>query len=492
MFRGFTRYGFVLVLFAAQGCGSGDSSNPCSGVNCSSRGFCEPVQGAPYCACIGGYHPVDLACVRDDPDDPCLGNECFGHGACGVIDGDPRCTCEPGYQNLSGPDCDTLQCDLICAPVPPSDGGGEADDGAVCVPAGPERCNLGDDDCDGLTDEDFDLDFDLANCGACGAVCADAARGVGACVLGDCTMTCVAGWADLDGDPTNGCEATCTPDPAHAESECNGVDDDCDGLTDEDWTTIDGCGEGICRRSSICHGGTITCRPRLPPAATDETCDGLDDDCDGLTDEDCAAADADADGDAGPECGNGTREGTEECDTTVPESCGRCGEGTRTCQSDCTWGGCSGTGCAPDDTQPCGICGDNGTQTCGGDCGWGSCDIGPTRCNSASDCYTCATGCTSCCNTSNCYYNACLCDSPGVPTSCTTGAGCAGTRTCSGSCSWSSCVATAATCTDVFGAPVCSGSIGTTPSGCAIDCRRCTCSSGSWTSCGACGLACPV
>jgi hypothetical protein len=46
----------------------------------------------------------------------------------------------------------------------PLDGGFDA-----CFPT--ETCNGLDDDCDGETDEDFDLTSDEANCGACGSAC---------------------------------------------------------------------------------------------------------------------------------------------------------------------------------------------------------------------------------------------------------------------------------------------------------------------------------
>jgi len=346
----------LVAGLACSGCATGgEGGDPCSGVGCSSRGFCVADQGQTYCACIAGYHPVLRACEPNDSANPCLGIDCSGHGTCRVDADGPTCDCADGYRTLAGSACTDRECDLVCVPAVATDGG-------PCVPEGAERCDGRDNDCDGLTDEDFDLDFERANCGGCGVACTDASHGRGTCVLGDCEMLCEPGWANVDGNPSNGCEAVCEPDPGHPESACNGRDDDCDGTTDEDWSTVDTCGEGLCRRSSICHDGTILCRPRTPPAATDGTCDGVDDDCDGRTDEDCGAdADADADGDAdaeadgdadaeaeadaeadGPVCGNGVLEGTEECDGP-PETCGECGGGTRTCDpATCTWQGCAG------------------------------------------------------------------------------------------------------------------------------------------------------
>jgi hypothetical protein len=70
--------------------------------------------------------------------------------------------------------------------------------------------------------------------------------------------------------------------------KCDGVDNDCDSLVDEDLaprpTT---CGLGQCARTGVetCSSGqwVDTCVPGQP---SDEICDDLDNDCDGLVDED--------------------------------------------------------------------------------------------------------------------------------------------------------------------------------------------------------------
>jgi hypothetical protein len=66
---------------------------------------------------------------------------------------------------------------------------------------------------------------------------------------------------------------------------CNGQDDDCDGATDEDQgTTV--CGVGACaHEAAVCVGGrVIACDPF--EGARAEQCNGLDDDCDGAVDDD--------------------------------------------------------------------------------------------------------------------------------------------------------------------------------------------------------------
>ena len=102
----------------------------------------------------------------------------------------------------------------------------------------PETCNGDDDNCDGMTDEDV-----TNRCGTCGT------------------------------EPTE---------------ICNGFDDNCDGMTDEgipdyvgDVPDIGECQPRIER----CSDGqfTVVQEQVLP---TTETCDLLDNDCDGMTNED--------------------------------------------------------------------------------------------------------------------------------------------------------------------------------------------------------------
>ena len=177
-------------------------------------------------------------------------------------------TCSDGFDN----DCDGLTdaADTDCA---------------TCVP---EFCDGLDNDCDGLTDEDFDTDFDVMNCGSCDTLCRGWPNASPTCVLGECYYECEPGWSDLDGLRWNGCEATCVPSADPGEVACNGVDDDCDGRTDEDYVPYQ-CGAGLCERDSVCSHGMPVCEPRDPPALTDTTCDGVDDDCDGTADEDWIA-----------------------------------------------------------------------------------------------------------------------------------------------------------------------------------------------------------
>ncbi len=193
----------------------------------------------------------------------------------------------------------------------------ECDDSLAEVnPDATEVCNGLDDDCDGATDDE-DLELDLS--------------------------TAQDWFADVDGDSygdpgevTQACEEPTGYVADHTDCDdtqssvnpgatevCNDVDDDCDGLVDDDDDSLDsstgsewyadGDGDGYgdadtssaaCDEPSGFVSDATDCDDSdadTNPGA-DETCDGHDDDCDGDVDEDSAVdastwyTDADADG----------------------------------------------------------------------------------------------------------------------------------------------------------------------------------------------------
>jgi hypothetical protein len=90
---------------------------------------------------------------------------------------------------------------------------------------------------------------------------------------------------------------SCTPGaPAASDATCNATDDDCDGSQDEDYAvTATSCGLGVCQASGslTCVAGAEvdSCAPGAPTSPLDSTCNGLDDDCDGPADEEYVSVD---------------------------------------------------------------------------------------------------------------------------------------------------------------------------------------------------------
>jgi hypothetical protein len=71
--------------------------------------------------------------------------------------------------------------------------------------------------------------------------------------------------------------------PVPQAETCNGMDDNCDGLIDDFDAGVITCGVGACQRSasSCVDGDAGPCTPGMPSA---ELCDGIDNDCDGVID----------------------------------------------------------------------------------------------------------------------------------------------------------------------------------------------------------------
>ena len=180
-----------------------------------------------------------------------------------------------------------------------TEGDGDCDDADPdSYPGGEEVADGADNDCDGTVDEGTDLYDDDGDCYCESGTCTGSAEP-------SCTTL-----ADGDCDDT---DADVNPDGIEV---CNGVDDDCDGTADgasaADATTYwrDGDGDGYgdpswtaddCSAPSGYVSNDDDCDDSdasVSPAGT-ETCNGVDDDCDGSTDEGVTTTyyrDADGDG----------------------------------------------------------------------------------------------------------------------------------------------------------------------------------------------------
>ncbi len=142
------------------------------------------------------------------------------------------------------------------------------------------KCDNKDNDCNGSTDE---------GCGGCtpGTKRSCGTHSTPPCTLG--TQTCLS-------DKTWG---SCTGAVVPKQETCNGIDDDCNGQIDDiPATAFPLCPrqKGVCKGSrKICVNGqtglctTATYQAHSTAYQVNETkCDNLDNDCDGVTDENCS------------------------------------------------------------------------------------------------------------------------------------------------------------------------------------------------------------
>lgn len=306
--------------------GVNDEGNPQGGQSCNTGEIGACGEGTTQC------NAGRLACARDN--DPgielCDGadNDCDG-----TVDED-----NPG----GGLDCPIAGGVGRCGVGRTACAGGQILCQAVNQP-GAEVCDGFDNDCDGRVDEDIagvGGECQTGNAGACGA-------GLLRCRLG---------------------RLLCIGDQQGAPEQCNGADDDCDGVVDEEVIGFGGecfTGEpGICGPGTLqCLGGQVACVPENT-AEEDEICNGEDSDCDGEIDE----------GNPGGEqrcltgrrgvCSEGLsacRNGRLVCDQTIPEGVEICDGLDNSCDGFVDVGNPGGGGRC--DTGALGLCA-GGVRNC--------------------------------------------------------------------------------------------------------------------------------
>jgi sugar lactone lactonase YvrE len=140
----------------------------------------ECTEGAVDCAClVGDRCNAELVCVL---------------GVC-VEAGD---VCGDGIVGR-GEECD-----------------GSAVDNGACDSTCRLSCNLGYDDCNGISGDgcETDIRISLAHCGACSTPCDDTG-GSASCGGGNCTVICNNGFDDCNNDTKDGCEVVLASDPTN-------------------------------------------------------------------------------------------------------------------------------------------------------------------------------------------------------------------------------------------------------------------------------------
>ena len=221
-------------------------------------GVCSDLSTDPQnCGTCGNACPAAQVCMAGACACPIIGNTLCG-GVCTDVNTDGMNCGSCGSACGSLQVCSFGSCQYHCdAPLSlcgvmtaPSDGG-TPDASTAPVDAGA-----------GVKAYCADLTGDPKNCGGCGITCTFA-NATPTCVGSACKLgACDPGWVDLDGDPSNGCEYSCTPTSTIDVPDLLFTDRNCDGINGTVANAV-----FVATRGSDTFPGTMALPFRSIPAA---------------------------------------------------------------------------------------------------------------------------------------------------------------------------------------------------------------------------------
>jgi len=224
------------------GCGMTCATRPNTTVTCAA--------GACVYACATGFADCD-----NDPTNgcevdlqtatahcgtcnrACLTGQTCSNGTCGNICQSPTTFCAGNCVNTANDIAHCGGCSTVCPARPNAS--------ALCTSG---QCGLlcaaGFGDCDGdpVNGCEVDTRTTVAHCGGCGMACAVRPNTAAVCNGGSCQYACQPGFADCDGDPSNGCEI----DTRTTVSHCGGCGRVCQLANATNVCTGGACGIGAC------------------------------------------------------------------------------------------------------------------------------------------------------------------------------------------------------------------------------------------------------